>query len=199
MYAVVSSGGKQYRVEPGSMLTVERVSDAAGSTITFDRVLLVADGETVTVGTPIVDGASVSGTVIGEARGPKIIVFKFKQKVKYRRRTGHRQHLTEVRIDSIKANGRTETAEDRRKQAAKEQSDSDDAARRASTRSTRKTATAKATGATGKGTGKTAAKARVRNAGADAGATRTPRRTASKTSSAAKTTKSRPKRGEPKE
>jgi len=110
MYAVVSSGGKQYRVEPGSTLIVERLAADAGATITFDRVLLVGDGEAITVGTPTVSGAMVSGTVIGEELGPKIVVFKFKQKVKYRRRTGHRQHLTRVRIDGITANGRTESA-----------------------------------------------------------------------------------------
>lgn len=110
MYAVVSSGGKQYRVEPGSTLIVERLAADAGATITFDRVLLVGDGEAITVGTPTVSGATVSGTVIGEELGPKIVVFKFKQKVKYRRRTGHRQHLTRVRIDGITANGRTESA-----------------------------------------------------------------------------------------
>ncbi|HEX9609244.1 MAG TPA: 50S ribosomal protein L21 [Candidatus Limnocylindria bacterium] len=110
MYAVVSSGGKQYRVEPGSTLIVERLAADAGATVTFDRVLLVGDGEAVTVGTPTVSGATVSGTIIGEELGPKIVVFKFKQKVKYRRRTGHRQHLTRVRIDGITANGRTESA-----------------------------------------------------------------------------------------
>jgi large subunit ribosomal protein L21 len=110
MYAVVSSGGKQYRVEPGSTLIVERLTADAGATITFDRVLLVGDGEAVTVGTPTVSGATVRGTVMGEELGPKLVVFKFKQKVKYRRRTGHRQHLTRVRIDGITANGRTESA-----------------------------------------------------------------------------------------
>lgn len=110
MYAVVSSGGKQYRVEPGSTLIVERLAADAGASITFDRVLLVGDGEVITVGTPTVSGATVSGTVIGEELGPKIVIFKYKQKVKYRRRTGHRQHLTRVRIDGITANGRTESA-----------------------------------------------------------------------------------------
>jgi large subunit ribosomal protein L21 len=110
MYAVVSSGGKQYRVEPGSTLIVERLAADAGATITFDRVLLVGDGEAVTVGTPTVSGATVSATVIGEELGPKIVIFKFKQKVKYRRRTGHRQHHTRLRIDGITANGRTESA-----------------------------------------------------------------------------------------
>jgi large subunit ribosomal protein L21 len=106
MYAVVTTGGKQYRVEPGSELVVERLTADPGATITFDRVLLVGDGEAVTVGTPTVDGATVSATVLGEALGPKLIIFKFKQKVKYRRRTGHRQHLTRVRIDEISAGGR---------------------------------------------------------------------------------------------
>ncbi len=110
MYAVVSSGGKQYRVEAGSELELERLSGEAGSTITFDRVLLVGDGEDVTVGTPTVQGASVSGTVLGEVLGPKLIVFKFKQKATYRRKNGHRQHLTRVRIDDINAGGSTSKA-----------------------------------------------------------------------------------------
>jgi large subunit ribosomal protein L21 len=104
MYAVVSSGGKQYRVEAGSLLTVERLDGQPGepgASVTFDRVLLISDGDEVTVGTPVVTGASVSATVIGETLGPKLVIFKFKQKVKYRRRNGHRQHLTQVRIDGI--------------------------------------------------------------------------------------------------
>lgn len=107
MYAVVRTGGKQYRVEAGSTLIVEKLGAEAGSQVTFDRVLLVGDGEKVTVGHPTVEGATVSGTVLGESLGEKIVVFKFKQKVKYRRRTGHRQRLTRVRIDAITAAGRT--------------------------------------------------------------------------------------------
>jgi large subunit ribosomal protein L21 len=106
MYAVVSSGGKQYRVEPGSTLLMERLASQPGGSILFDRVLLIGDGDEVTVGTPVVAGASVSGTVLGEQLGPKLVIFKFKQKVKYRRRTGHRQHLLRVRIDEINAEGR---------------------------------------------------------------------------------------------
>ena len=105
MFAVMTTGGKQYRVEAGSELIIERVAGDAGSSITFDRVLLVGDGDDVTVGTPTVEGATVTGTVLGDALGPKLVIFKFKQKVKYRRRTGHRQHLTRVRIDEINANG----------------------------------------------------------------------------------------------
>jgi len=111
MYAVVTTGGKQYRVEAGNELTIERLAADAGTSVTFDRVLLVGDGETVTVGTPVVDGASVSATVLGEALGPKLVIFKFKQKVKYRRTTGHRQHMTRVRIDEISAAGKTSKAE----------------------------------------------------------------------------------------
>jgi large subunit ribosomal protein L21 len=104
MYAVVSSGGKQYRVEAGTTLMLERLDGGPGepgTQVTFDRVLLIGDGDDVTIGTPIVVGASISATVLGEALGPKLIIFKFKQKVKYRRRTGHRQHMTRVRIDAI--------------------------------------------------------------------------------------------------
>jgi large subunit ribosomal protein L21 len=101
MYAVVTTGGKQYRVEAGGELIIERLAEEPGASITFDRVLLLGDGEAVTVGSPTVDGASVSGTVLAEELGPKLIIFKFKQKVKYRRTRGHRQHLTRVRIDEI--------------------------------------------------------------------------------------------------
>ena len=111
MYAVVATGGKQYRVEAGSELIVERLAAEPGAPITFDRILLVGDGEAVTVGTPTIDGASVSGTVLGEELGPKLIIFKFKQKVKYRRTNGHRQHLMRVRIDEISAGGKRAKAE----------------------------------------------------------------------------------------
>jgi large subunit ribosomal protein L21 len=112
MYAVVRTGGKQYRVEAGTTLVVEKLGGEPGSRVTFDRVLLVGDGDSVTVGNPTVSGATVSGTVVGESLGAKIVVFKFKQKVKYRRRTGHRQRLTQVRIDSITAGGKTVSAEE---------------------------------------------------------------------------------------
>ena len=111
MYAVVTTGGKQYRVEAGSELVIERLAADAGASFTFDRVLLVGDGEAVTIGTPTVDGATVTGTVLGEELGPKLIVFKFKQKATYRRTRGHRQHLVRVRIDEISAGGKRATAE----------------------------------------------------------------------------------------
>lgn len=111
MYAVVTTGGKQYRVEAGSELVIERLAEDAGASVTFDRVLLIGDGEAVTIGTPTVDGASVSGTVLGEELGPKLIIFKFKQKATYRRTRGHRQHLVRVRIDEITASGKKSRAD----------------------------------------------------------------------------------------
>jgi len=101
MYAVVDNGGKQYRVEPGRTLVIDRLDAEAGATVTFDRVLLVGDEDGVTMGTPTVSGATVRGTVLEHGRGPKIIVFRFRPKAHYRRRTGHRSELTRVRIDEI--------------------------------------------------------------------------------------------------
>ena len=152
MYAVVTTGGKQYRVEAGSELTVERLAADEGSSVTFDRVLLVGDGDTVTVGTPTVDGASVSATVLGETLGPKLVIFKFKQKVKYRRTTGHRQHLTRVRIDEISAAGKSSKAQ--KPEAAK----ADAEAATPKPRRTRKPAAAKSETATKAATAKTEAK-----------------------------------------
>jgi large subunit ribosomal protein L21 len=151
MYAVVTTGGKQYRVEAGNELTIERLAADAGTSVTFDRVLVVGDGETVTVGTPVVDGATVSATVLGEALGPKLVIFKFKQKVKYRRTTGHRQHMTRVRIDEISAAGKTSKAERPSKTTApKVEAEADKAEatdapkpRRTRTAATAKTATSK--------------------------------------------------------
>jgi len=142
MYAVVTTGGKQYRVEAGSELTIERLAADAGSPITFDRVLMVGDGDTITVGTPTVAGATVSGTILGESLGPKLVIFKFKQKVKYRRMAGHRQHFTRVRIDEISASGKTVRAETAEKPAKAETAEEAAPARR--TRTTRAKAATKA-------------------------------------------------------
>ena len=101
MYAVISAGGKQYRVEQGTTFLVEKLPDEAGSSVTIDQVLLVSDGDDIRVGTPTVPGASVTLTVLGEQAGEKIVIFKYKQKARYRRRTGHRQHYTQLRVDGI--------------------------------------------------------------------------------------------------
>jgi large subunit ribosomal protein L21 len=125
MYAVITSGGKQYRIEPGAKLSVELLPGEAGGSVTFDRVLLIGDGDEVTVGTPTVPGASVSATVLGEELGPKLVIYKFKQKVKYRRRTGHRQHLTSVRIDAINTAAPKRRAARRTTAAASEEAAAD--------------------------------------------------------------------------
>lgn len=101
MYAVLETGGKQYRVSPGDLLKVERLEGEPGSPVRFDRVLLVAEEDLVTIGTPTVAGASVAGEVVRQGRARKIIVFKFKRRKKYRRTQGHRQAETTVRITAI--------------------------------------------------------------------------------------------------
>jgi large subunit ribosomal protein L21 len=119
MYAVLVTGGKQYRVEAGTTLEVERLGGEPGASVTFDRVLMIGDEDAVTIGTPVVTGASVVGTVLGDAQGPKLVIFKFKQKVKYRRRTGHRQSLTRVRIDAIHPTAAAAEAAPRRTSATR--------------------------------------------------------------------------------
>jgi len=101
MYAVIETGGKQYKVSPGQTLDVERLDVAEGGTIDLDRVLLIADDDKVLVGNPIVDGAKVVATSQGDGRGKKVIVFKYKPKVRYSKKTGHRQSYTRLTIDKI--------------------------------------------------------------------------------------------------
>ncbi|MBI4186663.1 MAG: 50S ribosomal protein L21 [Chloroflexi bacterium] len=101
MYAIVETGSKQYRVTPGQTIDVERLGAAEGATVELDRVLLIGDGDRVTVGTPTVDGAKVVATSKGEEKGRKIIVFKYKSKVRYHRKKGHRQLHTTLVIDKI--------------------------------------------------------------------------------------------------
>ncbi|MFA5026641.1 MAG: 50S ribosomal protein L21 [Candidatus Methylomirabilota bacterium] len=101
MYAIVATGGKQYRVEPGELVTLERLPGEVGSTLDLDQVLMVSDGGQVTIGRPTVAGAKVVSEIVAHTRGEKIDVFKFKKRKKYRRKTGHRQEQTRVRIAQI--------------------------------------------------------------------------------------------------
>ena len=101
MYAVVRTGGKQYRVAAGDILEVEKLTGDVGDTITLDDVLLVADGDTVTVGQPTVDGAAVTATITGQYRGKKIQVFRYQPKKRVRVRKGHRQYLTRLEIGAV--------------------------------------------------------------------------------------------------
>ena len=104
MYAVIQTGGKQYRVEPGKTVVVERLAGDEGTPVTFDQVLLVSsgDGANVNVGKPTVAGASVTGQIVEQGRGDKLVVFKFRRRKNYVRRNGHRQDYTAVKIAEIK-------------------------------------------------------------------------------------------------
>jgi large subunit ribosomal protein L21 len=106
MYAVIETGGKQYRVQEGDVITVEKLNVSAGDDITFDRVLLMNDGEKVQVGAPIVEAAKVFGTVVENGKGEKVIIFKYKAKKDYRKKQGHRQPYTMVKIESLSAEGK---------------------------------------------------------------------------------------------
>jgi large subunit ribosomal protein L21 len=110
MYAVIETGGKQYRVEVGTELEVELLDANAGDAITLDRVLLVADGDQASIGTPLVAGASVSAQVVRQDRGPKLISFKYRPKARRRVKKGHRQDLLLLRITDVVLNGKSAAA-----------------------------------------------------------------------------------------
>jgi large subunit ribosomal protein L21 len=107
MYAVIETGGKQYRVELGSELAVERLDALPGTTINFDRVLLVADGDSAQIGTPTVTDALVTADVLRQDRGEKLIVFKYRPKARHRSKRGHRQEQTVLRVADIRFDGRS--------------------------------------------------------------------------------------------
>lgn len=100
-FAVIETGSKQYKVAPGASIDVESLPVNKGETVTLDRVLLVSQGDQVVVGTPLVAGAKVTATVTEQGRGDKVIVFKYKAKTRYRRKTGHRQGYTRLAIQDI--------------------------------------------------------------------------------------------------
>ena len=101
MHAIIETGGKQYKVAEGDTLFIEKLPVEAGEAVTFDKVLAVIDGDNVTVGTPVVEGAKVDAYVVKNGKGKKIIVFKYKPKKGYRRKQGHRQPYTKVTIGKI--------------------------------------------------------------------------------------------------
>ena len=103
MYAVIKTGGKQYRVAAGDKLKIEQIPADIGSEIVLDQILMVADGEAVTVGTPLVSGATVKATVVAHGRGEKVQIFKMRRRKHYQKHQGHRQNYTEIRIDGIAA------------------------------------------------------------------------------------------------
>ncbi len=101
MYAVIATGGKQYRVEEGDVLRIEKVPGNVGETFSFDRVLLLSDGKALTIGEPTVANASVNARIVEQGKGKKVLVFKYKRRKRYQRKQGHRQPFTAVQIDSI--------------------------------------------------------------------------------------------------
>jgi large subunit ribosomal protein L21 len=119
MYAVIQTGGKQYRVEVGTELAVELLEVEPGQEITLERVLLVADGDEAAIGRPVVDGASVSATVLRNDRADKVISFKYKPKARRRVKKGHRQEQTVLRITDVTLNGKSAAAEARAAAEAK--------------------------------------------------------------------------------
>lgn len=110
MYAIIETGGKQLRVEPGRFYDVERLSSEPDAQISIDKVLFVQDDDSFHVGQPLVEGATVEGTIMRHLRGRKIIVYKMRPKKKTRKKRGHRQELTRVMINSISVGGKTLTA-----------------------------------------------------------------------------------------
>jgi len=104
MYAIVSSGGKQYKVQKGEILRVEKISGDIGAPVSFDKILMFSDGENVNIGQPVLENVSVNGHIVEQDKAKKIIVFKYKRRKRYRRKQGHRQQYTAIKIDSIENN-----------------------------------------------------------------------------------------------
>ena len=132
MYAVIETGGKQYRVEVGTELEVELLKADNGETVAFDRVLLIADGDTASIGTPVVANGSVAGEIVRRDRGEKVISFKYRPKARRRVKKGHRQELTVVRISDIVLDGKSAAKEHEKAEAARktERQKLEEAARR---------------------------------------------------------------------
>jgi large subunit ribosomal protein L21 len=100
-YAIIRSGGKQYRVSPGEIIAVEKLDATSGKKVTFDEVVLLADGDNITTGSPVIAGANVTGEVIEQFKDKKVIAFKYKRRKGYHRTVGHRRQMTRVKIKSI--------------------------------------------------------------------------------------------------
>jgi large subunit ribosomal protein L21 len=103
MYAIVDSGGKQYKVQEGEILRVEKLAGEVGNQVSFDKILMFSDGENVNIGTPILEDVAVNGHIVEQEKAKKIIVFKYKRRKRYRRKRGHRQQFTAVKIDNIQS------------------------------------------------------------------------------------------------
>jgi large subunit ribosomal protein L21 len=150
MYAVVNSGGKQYKVQQGQVLRVEKILGDVGSPVTFERVLMFSDGDNVSIGQPALEDVAVEGHIVEQGKAKKIIVFKYKKRKRYRRKKGHRQEFTAVLIDGIKSKAQksSETKDETeakkpeadeaapKKEEAKEAAPDTDASKKAETKTT---------------------------------------------------------------
>ena len=103
MYAIVKTGGKQYKIHEGDIIRIEKIDGNIGNPISFDQVLMFSDGENTSIGQPVLDNVAVKGHIVEQGKGKKIIVFKYKRRKRFRRKQGHRQQFTAVQIDAIKA------------------------------------------------------------------------------------------------
>ena len=101
MYAVIATGGKQYKVKEGDILRVEKIPGEIGADVSFDKILMFSDGDNVKIGQPVLDDVAVNGHIVSQGKSKKIIVFKYKRRKRYRRKQGHRQQYTAVKIDNI--------------------------------------------------------------------------------------------------
>jgi len=117
MYAVIKTGGKQYKVAAGDYLKVEKLDGDVGSKVVIDKILMVADGDNVTIGSPLVAGAKVNATVLSHGKGDKVMIFKFHRRKHYRKTQGHRQSYTEIQINDI--NGKSAAKAEANKPVAK--------------------------------------------------------------------------------
>ena len=105
MYAVIKTGGKQYKVTAGDKLKVEKLAGEVGSKVVLDKILMLADGDAITIGSPLVAGAKVNATVVSHGRGDKVMIFKFRRRKHYRKTQGHRQSYTEILIEDVNGKG----------------------------------------------------------------------------------------------
>ena len=118
MYAVIKTGGKQYKVAAGDYLKVEKLDGDVGSKVVIDKVLMLADGDDVTIGSPLVAGAKVNATVLSHGKGDKVMIFKFNRRKHYRKTQGHRQSFTEIKIEDINGKGAAKPAAAKKETAA---------------------------------------------------------------------------------
>ena len=180
MYALVRTGGKQYRVAKDDTILVERIAADEGAEVILDDVVMLGDGDKVTIGTPRVEGAAVSATVVSQTRGPKIIIFRRKRRKNHRRTQGHRQDLTLLKINAIAEDGKSlkPKAAPAKKAAAKEEAAPKAAAKKAAAKKAAPKAEAKAV----------AKKAAAKKAAPKAEAKAAPKKAAAKKAAANKAT-----------